>query len=126
MDLSILRKIGLSDGEIKVYNALLEIGVSSMNNIHEKVGIDRRNIYDILNKLIERGLVSYIDKNNKRVFKITNPEKILSYIEEKKSNLNEIRKSVSKVIPQIQEVYLSKKNDIFAEIFKGPEGMKAV
>ncbi|MBR9704444.1 hypothetical protein GOV12_03475, partial [Candidatus Pacearchaeota archaeon] len=33
---------------------------------------------------------------------------------------------VSKVIPQIQEIYNSKKNDLFAEIFKGPEGMKAV
>ena len=126
MNLIILRKLGLSDGEIKVYNALLDIGVSSINNIHEKVGVDRRNIYDILNKLIERGLVSYIEENNKRVFKITNPEKILSYIEEKKSNLNDIKDEVTKVIPEIQSIYQSKKNDIFAEIFKGPEGVKAV
>jgi len=54
MNLEILRKIGLSEGEIKVYNALLEIGVTSINNIHKKVGVDRRNIYDILNKLIEK------------------------------------------------------------------------
>jgi len=126
MNLEILRKLGLSDGEIKVYSALLDIGVSSINNIHEKVGIDRRNIYDILNKLIERGFVSYIEENNKKVFKITNPEKILSYIEEKKSNLNEIKQEISKVIPEIQQVYQSKKNDLFAEIFKGPEGVKAV
>jgi predicted transcriptional regulator len=126
MNLEILKKIGLSDGEIKVYNALLDIGVSSINKIHEKVGVDRRNIYDILNKLIERGLVSYIEENNKRVFKITNPEKILSYIEEKKSNLNQIKEEVSTIIPHIQEIYNSKKNDISAEIFKGPEGLKAV
>ena len=109
-----------------MYNALLDIGVSSINKIHEKVGVDRRNIYDILNKLIERGLVSYIEENNKRVFKISNPEKILSYIEEKKSSLNEIKQEVSEIIPQIQQIYQSKKNDIFAEIFKGPEGVKAV
>jgi len=126
MDLEILRKIGLSDGEIKVYIALLEIGISSINKIHEKVGIDRRNIYDILNKLVERGLVSYIEENNRRVFKISNPEKILSYIEEKKSNLNEIKDEISKLIPGIQEIYMSKKNDIFAQIFKGSEGVKAV
>lgn len=126
MNLELLRKLGLSDGEIKVYTALLDIGVSSINNIHEKVGIDRRNIYDILNKLIERGLVSYIEENNKKVFKITNPEKILSYIEEKRSNLSDIKQEVSKLIPQIQEIYQSKKNELFAEIFKGPEGLKAV
>ena len=53
MTLEILRKIGLSEGEIKVYNALLDLGTSSLNQIHEKTGIERRNIYDILNKLIE-------------------------------------------------------------------------
>jgi sugar-specific transcriptional regulator TrmB len=126
MNLDILKKIGLSDGEVKVYNALLEIGVTSINNIHEKVGIDRRNIYDILNKLIERGLVSYFEKNNKRVFKVSNPDKLLSYIEEKKSSLDEIKNEVNKIMPAMQQVFNSEKKELSAEIFKGPEGMKAV
>jgi HTH-type transcriptional regulator, sugar sensing transcriptional regulator len=126
MNLEILKKIGLSEGEIKVYNALLEIGVTSINNIHEKVGMDRRNIYDILNKLIEKGLVSYIEENKKRVFKISNPDKLLSYIEEKKAGLNEIKIEVAKIMPNIKEIFKSKKQELFAEIFKGAEGLKAV
>lgn len=126
MNLEILKKIGLAEGEIKVYAALLEIGATSINSIHEKVGIDRRNIYDILNKLIERGLVSYIEENGKRVFKISNPDKILSYIEEKKSGLNEVKSEVEKIIPDMQDIFRSKKQELFAEIFKGAEGMKAV
>ncbi|MEK6874058.1 MAG: helix-turn-helix domain-containing protein [Nanoarchaeota archaeon] len=126
MDLEILKKIGLSEGEIKVYSALLEIGATSINNIHEKVSIDRRNIYDILNKLIERGLVSYIESNKKKIFRVSNPDKILSYIEEKKSNLDSIKTDVEKIVPSMQEVFKSKKQELFAEIFKGSEGMKAV
>jgi len=126
MDLEILKKIGLSEGEIKVYNALLEIGVTSINNIHEKVGIDRRNIYDIINKLIERGLVSYIETDGKRTFRISNPDKILSYIEEKKSGLDEIKKEVEKILPAMQDIFKLEKQETFAEIFKGSEGMKAV
>ena len=126
MNLEILKKIGLSDGEIKVYDALLEIGATSINNIHEKVGIDRRNIYDILNKLIEKGLISYIEENGKRIFKVSNPDKILSYLEEKKSNLEEVKKEVEKIIPAMQEEFKSEKQELFAEIFKGAEGMKAV
>lgn len=126
MDLEILRKIGLSEGEIKVYSALLNIGASGLNSIHEKVGMDRRNIYDILNKLIERGLVSYIDENGKRTFKVSNPEKILSYIEEKKSALDNVKKEVSEVMPQMQEIFNSKKEEFSGEIFRGVEGMKAV
>src|SRR3989344_926495 len=126
MDLEVLRKIGLSEGEIKVYKALLELGATSINNIHEKVGIDRRNIYDILNKLIEKGLVSYIEENRRKVFKISNPDKILSYIEEKKSGLDDVRGEVIKIIPAMQDIFKSKKQELFAEIFKGAEGIKAV
>jgi len=126
MNLEILKKIGLSDGETKVYGALLEIGVSSINNIHKKVGMDRRNIYDILNKLIERGLISYIEENGKRTFKTSNPEKILSYIEEKKTNLDEIKSEVKKIIPSMQNIFQSEKQELFSEIFRGSEGMKAV
>lgn len=126
MDLDILRKLGMSDGEVKVYKALLEIGVSSINSLHEKVGMDRRNIYDILNKLIERGLVSYSEENGKRTFRISSPDKIVSYIDEKKSDLDGIKAEVEKVLPSMQEMFESKKQGIFTEVFKGAEGLKAV
>ncbi len=126
MNLSVLKKIGLSDGEIKVYSALLEIGVTSINNIHQKVRIDRRNIYDILNKLLERGLISSVQTNERKMFRVSNPEKILSYIEEKKSNLDEVKDEVTKIIPAMNSVFASEKEELFSEIFKGAEGMKAV
>ena len=126
MNLEILRKVVLSEGEVKVYNALLEIGTTSINKIHEKVGLDRRNIYDILNKLIERGLVSYSEENRKRVFKITNPDKILSYIEEKKAGLDNVKKEISEIIPSMQNIFRSEKKELFSKIFKGAEGIKAV
>jgi len=54
MEIKELEIFGLSRGEIKVYSAILEIGVSKINNIHEKTGLERRGIYDIINKLIEK------------------------------------------------------------------------
>ena len=36
MQLELLKELGLSDGEIKVYSAILHIGISSVNKIHEK------------------------------------------------------------------------------------------
>ena len=121
MNLEVLKKVGLSEGEIKVYSALLEIGVTSINSIHEKAGMDRRNIYDILNKLIERGLVSYIEENGKRTFKVSDPSKIISYIEEKKTDLEGVRSEVLKIMPTVQNIFKSKRQETFAEIFKGSE-----
>ena len=126
MHLEILRKIGLSEGEIIVYSALLELGRTPINKIHEKTGIERRNIYDILNKLVERGLVSYVKENKKRYFQIAHPSKIIGYIEEKKNNMEKIKKEVEHELPSMIQKFESKKSEINAEVYRGAEGIKAV
>lgn len=124
--LEILRKIGLSEGEIKVYSALLDLGSSSVSELHGRIGMERRNIYDILNKLVEKGLVSYTEDNKKRRFQITHPKKILGYLDEKKKELEDYKDIVSKDLPEIIEKFKAKREGIRAEVFRGVEGLKAV
>src|SRR3989344_7772119 len=126
MRLDILKEIGLSEGEIKVYNALLELGASSLNKIHEKAGLQRRSIYDILNRLIERGLVTYATENKKRIFNLSHPNKILGFIEEKKHGLNKIQENIEMELPSIIQKFESKKFKVNAEIYRGVNGVKAV
>src|SRR3989338_9073672 len=97
----VLRNLGLSEGEIRIYSSLLNSGRSSINQIHEKTGIERRNIYDILNKLIERGLVTYITENKRRSFKLSHPNKLLGYIEEKKGELERVKAEVQSELPEL-------------------------
>lgn len=122
----LLRKLGLSPGEIKIYSALLNLGSSPLNKIHERTGIERRNIYDILNKLIERGLVTYINENKKRVFQISHPSKLIGYLEEQKDAINQTKEEIQKELPQILGQFNSHKLDINAEVYRGYEGIKAV
>jgi sugar-specific transcriptional regulator TrmB len=126
MELQILRKIGLSDGEIKIYSALLDSGSSPIRRIHEMTGIERRNIYDILNKLIEKGLVTYMNENRKRLFQVSHPSKITGYIEEKKQRLESTKKEIEDMMPRITEKFASRRPEISAEVFRGWEGTKAV
>jgi sugar-specific transcriptional regulator TrmB len=126
MALETLRKAGLSDGEIKVYSALLDLGSGSVNRIHEKVGIERRNTYDILNKLIEKGFVSYSVENRKRTFQVSSPKRIIGYLEERKSGIERIKAEVEKDIPVLMAKFNESRPDINAEIFRGAEGIKAI
>ena len=126
MELEILRKIGLSNGEITLYSALLETGRAPVNKIHEKTGIERRNIYDILNKLIERGLITYIMENKRRLFQITHPTRIIGYLEEKKHDLEITEKEIKKEIPQLIGKFNLTKPETNSEIYRGYEGVKAV
>ena len=105
MDLKELEILGLTRGEIKVYSAILHIGSSSINNIHEKTGMERRAIYDIINKLIEKGLISYTTERGKRTYQCAPISRIREEIKNKKEELEKFEKT----IPQIEEIYKSKK-----------------
>jgi predicted DNA-binding transcriptional regulator len=126
MTLEVLRKLGLSEGEIKVYGAVLDLGVAPLNKIHEKTGIERRNIYDILNKLIEKGLIAYVDENKKRAFQVTSPNKLIGYLDEKKVEIDKSKALIEREMPEILAKYQAKKPGIKAEVFRGVEGVKAV
>lgn len=126
MHTELLRKLGLSEGEIKIYTALLILGLSPVNKLHEKTGIERRNIYDILNKLIEKGLVSYTDENKKRSFQLAHPKRLLGYIEEKKASLEETKQQIENSLHSLLQEFQLKKPEIRAETYRGKEGIKAI
>jgi len=121
MQIAELQELGLSEGQMSVYLSLLELGTSALNGIQEKTGIDRRNIYDILNKLIERGFVSYMFEKRVRTYQCTHPNKLRHEVELKEQRLKELKGK----IPQIQEVFDSVRPEIRAEILRGSEAIKA-
>jgi sugar-specific transcriptional regulator TrmB len=121
----LLKEIGLSNGEVKVYSALLSYGKAQVSKLHERTGIERSNIYGILNKLVERGLVSYIYENKKRFFQLSHPSKIGSYIEEKKQVLEKNQVELDKVLPSLVKQFNSVIPETRAEIYRGTEGVKA-
>lgn len=122
MNLQLLQELDLTAGQIKVYTAVLELGISTINKIHEKTGIERRNIYDILNKLIERGLISYTSESGKRTYQCTPPQKIMEEIRQKEMALQKLREE----LPQIKELYQLSRPEIGAEVYRGNEGIKTL
>lgn len=122
MKLQNLKELGLSDGQVSVYSAVLESGISTLNKIHEKTGIERRNIYDILNKLIEKGFISYTIENSKKTFQCTHPNKILEEIKIKEKGLDELKYQ----IPEIKKLFDISKPEINAEIYRGNESIKSL
>ena len=122
MNLEFLKELDLSDGQIRVYGAVLELGISTLQKIQEKTGIERRNIYDILNKLIEKGLVSYTVEKGKRTYQCTHPQKIYEEIKRKQKVLSQLEQE----IPQMTALFNISKPEIRAEIFRGNEAIKAL
>ncbi|MFC1732041.1 TrmB family transcriptional regulator [candidate division KSB1 bacterium] len=101
MDISSLKEAGLTEGEIKVYLALLEIGSSTTGPIVDKSGISRSIIYQILEKLMEKAIVSMITKERTRYYQAAEPKKIIEYIDKREKNLKKNKLDVEKLLPQL-------------------------
>lgn len=118
MEAEALKRIGLSESEIKVYLSLLKLGKANVTIIAEESGIHRTNIYSILDKLKDMGLVSYFQEDNRMIFKATDPQNLLNYIKESEE-------AISGLIPDFKKIQESVKEKINVEVFKGEKGMKA-
>jgi HTH-type transcriptional regulator, sugar sensing transcriptional regulator len=123
MNLELLRKIGLTEGEIRVYSALLSLGSSKTGKIMKKSGISSSKIYLILEKLIHKGLVSYISKNNVKHFQITNPKTILDYVDKEKQELDRTKEQINILVPEITS-QMKKEEEESAQIYKGVKGIR--
>lgn len=115
-----LKKFGLTEKETKVYLTCLELGLTTASKISEKANIPRTLTYDILQRLIELGLVSYLIKANKKHFRAADPQKLISILKEKE----EAVKRVMAELISLQEKKVGEKTIV--EIYEGKEGIKTI
>lgn len=115
-----IQQAGLTEGEAKVYLALLKLGSSTSGPIIEGSGVANSIVYRILNNLIDKGLVSYITKEKTKYFKAANPQKILDYMDNKKELIEENKKSIEKILPAL--LLKNKDSETDVQIFEGFNG----
>ena len=119
MNIETLEKIGLSPNEAKVYLALLGLGPSLAGKITEKSKVNRRTVYDVLESLIDKGLVSYIIEANRKVFEATDPIRFLDLLKERE-------KEIQESLPELIAKRESNKKKQEATLFRGKKGIRSI
>lgn len=114
-----LEKLGLDDKEARVYLALLELGEGNIQQIAKKSGVKRTTVYDIIESLKLKGLLSSVRKNKKELFYAEDPRKLEDMLDEKKQTLR-------RILPELLSIAnaLDKKPKI--RFYEGAEGIKEV
>ena len=90
MDLELFQELGFTPREAKVYLALLELGLSKAGPIVAKTRMAHPKVYETLERLIQKGLVSYIIISKTRHFQAADPKEILNLLDEKKHRFKSI------------------------------------
>lgn len=121
-----LKKLGLTSNESKVYLALLELGSINAGKIIKKTKLHRNIVYDNLDKLIEKGLVSFVTIKNIKHFEATSSKELEDFIEKQKQEALQKEQVMNKILPQIDKLRISAERKQEATIFKGKKGLKTI
>lgn len=125
MNVEILEEIGLTKTEIKIYIALLKLGESTTTNLIREAEIHASKVYEYLDRLISKGLVTYSIKSNKKHFSVTDPIFLKEFLKEKQNNLDNQSKKIDDLIPELIKMQKFEKDKIEFQVYEGIKGIKS-
>jgi len=116
---ALLREMGLSEKESKVYLVLFSIGSSTVNTIAERADLIRTTTYDLLKSLREKGMVSSLVRNKILYFEAADPNKLIEIFDAKKQKLKE-------ALPALRKLRQVVPTGPTLELYEGIEGIRTI
>ena len=115
--LELFQELGLSRNEAKIYGCLLESGESSVGEVATAAGVHRRNVYDVLYRLLEKGLIFEIIQGSENRYQAVDPHKLQDLVIEEEQVLSE-------ALPGLKELYEGTPEVDEVLVYRGVEGWK--
>lgn len=113
----IFEQIGLAKNEARIYETLLREGECSVAKIATKSKVHRRNVYDSLKRLLEKGLAFEILQKNENHYQAVDPDKLMEFVHEKE-------RALENVLPELRSLFRSTPHAQEVFIYRGIEGWK--
>ncbi|MBT4604583.1 hypothetical protein HOC01_03010 [archaeon] len=120
----LLEGLGFTGSEVKVYFALLGLGQSTTGSIVKKSGVGSGKVYQVLDKLILKGLVSYVVRNKVKEFAAQDPKNLLRFVQSEMARLSLKEKKLKEIMPILEEEFTQTREEVHAEVFEGIKGFK--
>ncbi len=111
--------LGLSPNEAKIYEALVEKGESSVSGVAVAAGVHRRNAYDAIRRLIDKGLCFEIFSSGENRYNAVDPDKLTELVAERQQKLESI-------LPELKKKFTKRIAPEEAYIYRGYEGQKNI
>jgi sugar-specific transcriptional regulator TrmB len=119
-----LRKLGLTEGEIKVYLALIRLGETTSGPLVDESGVSVSKVYTILDRLAKKGLASHIVKQKTKHFKAADPNRLLVYLQEKEAEIKQQEGALKELIPTLELQQQTAVTTETAQVYDGLRGLQ--
>jgi DNA-binding MarR family transcriptional regulator len=120
-----LAAIGLTEGEAKTYLALLSLGTSTVGPIVDKSGVSASKVYQIIDRLMHKGLASMIVDQDTKKFTASDPSMIITYLEQEKARIESYESSINSIMPMLKLKKDSSEKQPVVEFTTGKKGFEA-
>lgn len=117
METEVLKELGLTENEIKIYLFLLKNRDVTTGPIIRETQIANSRVYESLGSLISKGLVGYNLQKDGKHFQAADPSVLLE-------KHKEMKKRVEALVPQLSSMQAFSKNETALAIYEGFEGFK--
>jgi HTH-type transcriptional regulator, sugar sensing transcriptional regulator len=116
-----LLDIGLDEKEAAFYLAALEHGQGTVRELAEAAGITRTNAYDVLNRLMRRGLLALFETDSpKRTFVVAEePTRLAEMVAER-------QRIVDGALPELRALYNQTHARPRIRFYQGDDGVRSV
>lgn len=118
-----LEEIGLTSGEARIYVALTKLGESTVGPISKESGVAYSKIYDVLSRLMDKGLASVIVKEKTKYFHPSSPKRLYDYIETQKKTLEKSKSALDSIMPKLENLNTTEQESV--RLFYGFNGIMA-
>ena len=118
MELQELENIGLSKNQANIYIYILKYPGQTAGAIAKKLSIDRSFTYGIINTLTDKGLISYVIKEDTKLFYPSDTDNLLKDIDERRDKIVSLIKRLESIKPKPVE-------DKEVNVYEGKAGLKA-
>lgn len=119
-----LTNLGLTQGEAKVYLAMIYIGPSRIGKIVEISGVSQSKVYNVLDRLILKGLASYNIQDNIKHFQSLEPSRLHEYIQKGENEVRRQKEGIIQIINDLSKnIYATHRST--SEIFVGERSVRS-
>jgi len=124
--LTIIENSGLSKKGALIYFALLELGGAFPSQIAKHTRLKRSTVYEILDDLAIKGLISELKKRNKYFYAIEHPKRLVHFSQRTIAKAEEQYQKLQEFLPNLEGLYAGIANKPKVSYFEGTDGVMEI
>lgn len=125
-DLKDYAVLGLETRDIRVYETLYRLGKASLRTLAQETGLNRGTVYEVIKKLLDRGMVTFTQVGERRRYTAAEPEIITTLIHDYHDRLQSLESDTQAYASRLRSGKQLQSNGYPARFFEGDEGIAAI